>query len=140
MGSLEEDERMRRIWFVSALALGLVLGGHVGFAGDQDQAKPKKLNPYTGNAAAIKEGKSLYTMYGCPACHNSHGGRMGPAVSDDEWVWGGDDETLFKLIKGEIPNQMMPPAFGAVLTDDQIWKILAYVRSEYRGDPARIEW
>ncbi len=131
---------MRRIWVIGAVALGLILGGHVGFAGDQDQANSKKLNHYAGNLEAIKEGKALYTLYGCSACHNSHGGRMGPAVSDDEWVWGGDDETLFKLIKGEIPNQTMPAAFGAQLTDDEIWKILAYIRSVYKGDPARIEW
>jgi mono/diheme cytochrome c family protein len=44
------------------------------------------------------------------------------------------------LIKEEIPNQTMPAAFGAQVTDDQIWKMLAYVRSEYKGDPSRIEW
>jgi mono/diheme cytochrome c family protein len=130
---------MRRIWVIGAVGLGLILGGHVGFAGDQDQAKSKKLNPYTGNPAAIKEGKALYTLYGCPACHNSHGGRMAPPVSDDVWVFAGDDETLFKLIKGELPDQAMPQAY-AHLSDDQVWKILAFVRSEYRGDPSRIEW
>ncbi len=65
---------------------------------------------------------------------------MAPPVTDDVWVFAGDDETLFKLIKGQIPNQTMPAALGQVLTDDQIWKILAFVRSEYRGDPSRIEW
>ncbi len=133
---------MGRIWFVGAVAVGLVLGGQLGVGAGQlqDQAKPKKLNPFTGNAEAIQEGKRLYTLYACPGCHNSHGGRMAPPVTDDVWVFAGDDETLFKLIKGQIPNQTMPPAFGQVLTDDQIWKILAFVRSEYRGDPSRIEW
>ncbi len=36
---------MRRIWLIGAVALGLMLGGQLGFAGAQNPAKPKKLNP-----------------------------------------------------------------------------------------------
>lgn len=39
-----------------------------------DQQKPKKLNPFTGNADAIKEGRQLYLQSGCPGCHGSGGG------------------------------------------------------------------
>jgi mono/diheme cytochrome c family protein len=65
---------------------------------------------------------------------------MGPALLDDDWKFGSDDETLFKLIKGEIPQQTMPSVFGNELKDDDVWKILAYVRSLYRGDPSKINW
>jgi mono/diheme cytochrome c family protein len=65
---------------------------------------------------------------------------MGPALLDDEWKFGSDDATLFKLIKGEIPQQTMPSVFGKELQDDDAWKILAYVRSLYRGDPSQINW
>ena len=50
------------------------------------------------------------------------------------------DETLFRLIKGEIPHQTMPTAFGQELTDAQIWQVLAFVRSIYKGDPSKINW
>jgi hypothetical protein len=50
---------VRKRWFIGAMALGLTLGGHLGIAGAQDQPKPKKLNPYTGNQEAIKEGRQL---------------------------------------------------------------------------------
>jgi hypothetical protein len=58
-------------------------------------------------------------------------------VSDDQWAFGSDDETLFRLIKGEIPHQTVPTIFGTELIDEQIWQLLAYVRSIYQGTRAR---
>jgi cytochrome c(L) len=106
-----------------------------------EQPMPKKLNPYTGQEAAIQEGRALYLQHGCSGCHGvGGGGGMGPALLDDEWTFGSDDETLFRLIKGEIPQQTMPAVFGKELQDDDVWKILAYVRSLYKGDPSKINW
>jgi cytochrome c(L) len=107
----------------------------------EEQPMPKKLNPYTGQEHAIQEGRALYLQHGCSGCHGvGGGGGMGPALLDDEWKFGSDDETLFRLIKGEIPEQTMPAVFGNELTDDDVWKILAYVRSLYKGDPSKINW
>lgn len=107
------------------------------------QEKPKKLNPFTGNEEAIAEGRKLYMQAGCPGCHGAGGGGgMAGALPlfDDVWKFGGDDETLFKLIKGTYPGQTMPAVFGAVLPDEQIWKIIAWIRSLYKGDPDLIVW
>jgi mono/diheme cytochrome c family protein len=132
---------MRRIWLIGSVALGLVLGGHLGFVGAQDQAEPKKLNPFTGNPEAIKEGRQLYFLYGCSGCHGrSGGGGMGRPVIDDEWTFGSDDETLFKLIRGQIPEQTMPTGFGKVMKEEETWKVLAYIRSLYKGDPSLVNW
>lgn len=125
------------IWLL-ALTLGLMLG-QVGVPGAEE--KPKTLNPYTGNPEAIQEGRTLYIQFGCSGCHGvGGGGGMGITLLDDVWKFGGDDETLFKLIRGEIPQQTMPAVFGKVLTEDQIWKIIAYIRSLYKGDPSQIVW
>lgn len=108
-----------------------------------DQQKPKKLNPFTGNEEAIKEGRQLYLQSGCPGCHGSGGGgaMAGAGVLfDDAWKFGGDDEAVFKVTKGTYPGQTMPAVFGAILTDEQIWKIIAWVRSIYKGDPSLIVW
>ena len=64
---------------------------------------------------------------------------MGKAILDDTWAFGSDDETLYKLMKGQISQQTMPKTWAA-LPDEQIWKTLAYVRSLYKGDPALINW
>jgi cytochrome c(L) len=127
-------------WLVGLLVVGL-LGVHLRTVVAEEPAKPQKLNPYTGNAEAIQEGRRLFLQNGCSACHGAGGGGgMGPALTDDEWKFGSDDLTLFKLIKGEIPQQTMPATFGSVLTDDEIWKIIAFVRSLYQGDPSKIDW
>ena len=108
-----------------------------------DQQKPKKLNPFTGNEDAIKEGRQLYLQSGCPGCHGSGGGGAMPGATPllgDGWKFGGDDETYFKVIKGTYPGQTMPAVFGAVLTDEQIWKTIAWIRSVYKGDSDRIVW
>ncbi len=60
-------------------------------------------------------------------------------IVDDQWVFGSDDETLFKLMRGQIPHQIMP-AVGKNMTDDEIWKVIAWIRSIYKGDPSLINW
>ena len=125
---------------VGLLVAGL-LGAQFNMVVAEEPAKPEKLNPYTGNAEAIQEGRTLFLQNGCSACHGAGGGGgMGPALLDDEWKFGSDDLTLFKLIKGEIPQQTMPATFGSVLKDDEIWKLIAFIRSLYQGDPNKIDW
>ncbi len=134
---------MQRIWLIGAVALGLMLGGQLGFAGAENPAKPKKLNPYTGDPEAIKEGRGVYFLYSCNGCHGGTGGggMAGAApLFDDEWNYGSDDETLFKLIRGEIPGQIMPAYTKEDMRDDQLWKVIAWIRSIYKGDPSLINW
>jgi hypothetical protein len=33
----------------------------------------------------------------------------------------------------------MPKIWGA-LPDDDVWKMIAYIRSFYRGDPTKVNW
>ena len=100
-----------------------------------------KGNPFAKSAPAVIEGKKLFMKNGCPGCHGvGGGGGMGKPLIDDEWRFGSEDDTLFKLVRGLIPNQTMPTTFGKTLTEDEVWKILTYVRSLYAGDPKLINW
>lgn len=128
---------VRAAGVLRAVALLLAVVGPV-FAQSANQVK--KLNPYTGKAEAIKEGRAIYLKYGCSGCHGvGGGGGMGPPVTDDVWKFGSDDETLFKLIKGDIPTSTMPKVFGT-MSDEEIWKMIAYIRSVYAGDQSKINW
>jgi mono/diheme cytochrome c family protein len=134
----------QRLWSVTlAVLVGLVCGllgtvSHPASVAGQD--KPAKLNPYAGNTEATQEGEKFYVFYGCSGCHGrGGGGGMGLPIIDDVWKYGGDDATLMKLIKGEIAESTMPK-FGQILSEEQIWKIMAYIRSIYQGDPAQIVW
>jgi cytochrome c peroxidase len=100
----------------------------------------KFLNPYAGDAEAVKEGRKLWLSNGCSGCHGvMGGGGMGRPVLDDTWVFGSDDQTLYKLLKGEVSGQTMPRTFAS-LPDEQLWKMIAYVRSLYKGDPGLVDW
>ena len=102
---------------------------------------PPGTNPFAKHAEAVVEGRKIYLKYGCSACHGvGGGGGMGKPLIDDEWRFGSDDQTLFKLVRGEIPNQTMPTMIGKAMTDEEIWKVLTYVRSIYAGDQAKINW
>lgn len=97
-------------------------------------------NPYTGDPGAIAEGEHLYLEIGCHGCHGHNAeGATGPDLTDDVWRYRPTDATLFKAISRGRPGTLMPPWEGK-LTPDQIWKIIAFIRSKYRGDPSKIIW
>ena len=52
---------------------------------------------------------------------------MGPPLSDEEWMYGAEPENIFVTISGGRPNGM--PAFGGKLSNQQIWQLVAYVRT-----------
>ena len=97
-------------------------------------------NPFTGDPEAIAEGKALWAGTGCYACHGQEaGGAVGPDLTDDQWVYRPTDATIFKAIaKGRKGTTMV--GWSSSLSDEQIWKVIAYIRSLYKGDPSKIIW
>jgi cytochrome c oxidase cbb3-type subunit 3 len=89
---------------------------------------------YDNNAPAISPGQFLYTKMNCVGCHFHGGGGMGPPLMDDEWRYGGRIDQIAASIAEGRPNGM--PAWRSKLTDDQIWKLAAYVRS-LSGQPSK---
>jgi cytochrome c oxidase cbb3-type subunit 3 len=85
-------------------------------------------NPYAASDAAVEEGRFLYIRMNCAYCHAFDGtGGMGPDLTDNQWRYGSSDVDLFNTIfRGRAKGM---PAWGAVLTEDEIWKLVAYVRS-----------
>jgi len=86
-----------------------------------------KVGPYEGNAWAISEGQRLYNWYNCSGCHFNGGGGIGPPLMDDVWIYGSEPENIHATIVEGRPNGM--PSFGGHIPDEQIWQIVAYVRS-----------
>jgi len=93
----------------------------------------------SGSSGSVSSGASLYVSY-CSSCHGSNGlGIRGafPPLNGSSIVQG-DKETLTKIllhglqgqvtVKGDKYNGTMP-AFGSVLSEEQISAILTYVRS-----------
>jgi cytochrome c oxidase cbb3-type subunit 3 len=82
---------------------------------------------YEENAYALSQGKSLFRKFNCSGCHSQGGGGMGPALMDDKWSYGSEPANIYATIVQGRPNGM--PAFGGHLTNEQVWQLVAYVRS-----------
>ncbi len=91
------------------------------------RTQPKTANPYEGNVAAINEGKLLYNRFNCVGCHAAGGGAIGPALMDDKWAYGSDPGDIFTTIAEGRPRGM--PGFRDKIPEDDMWKIVAYVRA-----------
>jgi cytochrome c oxidase cbb3-type subunit 3 len=84
-------------------------------------------NRYEENAYAVSQGKSWYRAYNCNGCHAAGGGNIGPALMDAKWRYGSNPGAIYSSIAHGRPNGM--PAFGQHVPEDQIWQLVAYVRS-----------
>jgi mono/diheme cytochrome c family protein len=157
--------------FACALAL-TTIGYTLGTAIAADTAKPLDLsaikpaelvaktpkgqlkNPYKDTQADIvAQGEHLFLSYSCSGCHGGGGGGgMCPPLTNDVWVYGGDDDTLYRLVtlgsdelqkagytrKGrENVVGPMPPFGGILKNADDLWKVIAFIRSKYspNADP-----
>lgn len=87
----------------------------------------KLVNPYEGNLPAINEGRLKYAWFNCIGCHAAGGGGMGPALMDDKWIYGGDAADIYNSIMEGRPKGM--PSFRGRIPEEDVWKIVAYVRS-----------
>ena len=83
--------------------------------------------PYDYNAYAMSEGKILFNQFNCSGCHAHGGGGMGPPLMDADWIYGSEPANIFATIAEGRPNGM--PAFRERLSNDQIWRLVSYVRS-----------
>jgi mono/diheme cytochrome c family protein len=121
----------------------------------QDAPKGSLKNPYSPSQQDIlSQGHDLFQSYSCSGCHGgTGGGGMCPPVNGEVWFYGLEDDTLFRLITlGSLgmdkagfshlggPGLQMPPFGEIIKSDDEVWKILTWIRSVYKGDPKKKFW
>jgi len=82
--------------------------------------------------AAEKAGQQLFTE-NCVACHGKNGeGGVGPAINERNLLEATVDEVLFSIIRTGVPGTLMPAwsqAFGGPFTDEQVSKIVIFIRA-----------
>jgi hypothetical protein len=110
-------------------------------------------NPYNDSQSDIvSQGATLFRSYPCSGCHGGNaGGGMCPPLTTSDWIYGGDDDSLFRLVtlgsielqkqgytrEGLITTAGPMPPMGAIIKDsDDLWKLLTFIRSRYDSDPA----
>jgi cytochrome c oxidase cbb3-type subunit III len=92
------------------------------------QYLPRRANPYADNVSAMANGRELFVRMNCSGCHGGRaGGGMGPSLRDVDWLYGSTDAQIFDSIAEGRAHGM--PAWGTRLPEDQIWKLVAYVKS-----------
>ena len=101
------------------------------------QSPPPK-NPLEGNPDAIRAGMGIFRVR-CADCHGVDArGVRGPDISH-VWAEGRSDGGLFQTLRNGVPNTEMP-SVGVRTPDNEVWQILAYVRtlaSPAPNDPPR---
>ena len=102
-------------------------------------------SPYQDFAKVAEEGHHQFMRPGCNECHGgTGGGGICPPLTQGVWFWGSDDDTLFRLVTlGSQALQKegykrlaegtakgpMPPMGSTIQTSDDLWKIIAWIRS-----------
>lgn len=120
--------------------------------------KGKLKNPYKStDTAIVEEGRKAYLGASCNGCHGGGGGGgMCPPVINETWVYGGDDDTLFRLITmgtdeykkeynasriGQETVVGPMPGFKDIVTDeDKLWKIITFIRASWNGRAEKKTW
>jgi mono/diheme cytochrome c family protein len=108
-------------------------------------------SPYTDFTSVAEEGLRIYRALDCNGCHGGGGGGgMAAPLTNPVWIYGDEDDTLFRLITlgtgslspgGAFQKQgfvrkgsenvvgPMPPYGDIIKSEDDIWKIIAWIRS-----------
>ena len=94
-------------------------------------------NPQAGDPTAVSAGYSVFRVY-CTPCHGVHakGGR-GPDLTRGIYHSGEKDSDLFRTISNGIPGTDMS-GFSGDIGDDDIWRIVLYIRSVATHKAARV--
>lgn len=103
-------------------------GGTPPVTSGEDQARK-----YEGDEDAIATGKQLYAAFNCNGCHAGGGGGMGPALTDDKWLFGSSLPNIVSTINEGRGNGM--PGWRGKIPEDQVWRLAAYVKWLSRNGP-----
>jgi putative heme-binding domain-containing protein len=114
---------------VRSLSLLVLFGG---FA----MAQPDAPNPFQNDPTAIEAGRGIFRI-NCAGCHGMHaeGGR-GPNLTRGTYSHGNRDQDLFAVISNGVKGTEMS-SFSAALGEENVWRLVAYLRSTTRPDAVK---
>lgn len=116
-------------WWVLALCLPLAAA-----ASGQELER----SPFHGDEASIGVGKAAFRLR-CSACHGIHAeGGKGPALNRGEFAAGDRDIDIYRVIARGVPGSEMP-AFGARNTEENIWRMVAFLRTFEAAPDERVD-
>lgn len=107
---------------------------------DQMAAARAVVNPLQATPELLEKGRALFEGKAfCKACHGADGKGLGPGLelkgplprnfTDKKWQVARTDGELFWILKNGSPGTDMASFIPLVLTEEEAWQILLYVRS-----------
>jgi len=110
---------------------------------DQIEAARAVTNPLPGSMEMIAKGKALYEGKAfCKVCHGPDGKGLGKDIApgslkgplprdftDKKWQAARTDGELFWILKNGSKGTAMAPFIPLILTEEEAWQVLRYVRS-----------
>jgi mono/diheme cytochrome c family protein len=110
---------------------------------DQIEAARAVINPLPAGDEIIAKGKALYEGKAfCKVCHGPDGKGLGPDIplgslkgplprnfTDKKWQAARTDGELFWILKNGSKGTAMASFIPLVLTEEEAWQVLRYVRS-----------
>jgi putative heme-binding domain-containing protein len=100
-------------------------------------AQSGRQNPLADDPKAAEEGRIMFRS-SCSLCHGIKGeGGRGPDLTLGSFAVGDSDEEVFRVIASGAAGTEMP-GFGGRYESDDIWRIVAYLRSLNSGREVRI--
>jgi cytochrome c oxidase cbb3-type subunit III len=118
-----------RMWVGGLVFLGCVANGF-------------SQNPLAGDSKAAKAGEYEFRI-NCALCHGlgAHGGGRGPDLTRAQKKHAHSDSDMFQIISNGIPGTAMPAngtnGQGVGMTDEEIWQIITYIRSQEVNSSAK---
>jgi cytochrome c oxidase cbb3-type subunit III len=125
-----------RLFLVVSLCTGYLLLAAAATMAADDR------NPLAGDPKAAKAGEYEFRI-NCALCHGlgAHGGGRGPDLTRAQKKHVHSDAEMFQVISNGIPGTVMPAngtnGQGVGMTDEEIWQIIAYIRSVEVKTPAQ---
>ena len=102
-----------------------------------DADDPNKLTTFAALTAPTElgAGKSIFAT-NCAPCHGASAeGKVGPNLTDDYWLHGGEINHVYKTIKFGVSSKGMV-AWKGKLAGKQILQVASYIRSLHGSKPA----
>lgn len=144
-------ERVRKKIRVAGLISFWIMGTAVGFAADSAVLKPRVpsdqieearswINPVPATPENLAKGKKIFHGKAfCVTCHGKDGTGMGniPGLrgklprnfTDKTWQATRTDGEIFWILKNGSPGTDMASFIPLVVTENEAWQVLLYVRS-----------
>jgi putative heme-binding domain-containing protein len=94
-------------------------------------------NPLAGDPKSADGGGAVFRPY-CVPCHGVYGkGGRGPDLTLGLYAAGEKDSDLFRVIANGVPGTEMA-GFGSDIREEDIWRVVSYIRSIARRDAAGV--